>query len=134
MDAAVPAQEMTSLVQLGSAGQVGAMALSARRLRVTRGQNGLFPRQRAAVSFFDSGRRALPAMANHAAELLRPVRDRGMPAKRLGGDIRQARFFQTNVAGRATVYDSKLGKPYLLNAALKMTLQSDRLAASTDHL
>src|SRR5208282_2980066 len=120
-------------VKLGSPGQVSAMALSAGRFHVTRGQDGLLPRQRAAVSFFDRSRRSLSAMANHAAELVQAVRNHGVSAKGLGCDIRQAGFLQPDMAGRAAVYDAKLGKPDLLKAALEMALQGDRLPAAPDH-
>lgn len=100
------------------------MALPAGRLDVPCRQDRLLPGLRAAVGFFDAGRRALPAVTHHAAELVKRVRDYRMPAERLGNvGIGQARFFQSGVAGGATIYDSEPRKPDLLDSVVEVALQ-----------
>ena len=94
------------------------MALSARRLDIACRQNRLLPRQRAAVGFFDGGRWALPAVAHHAAELVKRVRNHRMLAERLRADIGQTGFFQSDVAGGAAIHDSELRQPDLLDAVV----------------
>src|SRR5271157_2525461 len=94
------------------------MALPARRLHVARGQNRLLPRQRAAVSFLDRGRGALPAVAHHTAELIERMRNRRMASKWLGADIGQTRFFQSDVASGTAIHNSKLRKPDLLDSVV----------------
>ena len=104
------------------------MALPAGRLDIPRRQNWLLPGQRAAVSFLDGGRSALPAVTHHAAELVRGVRDYRMPAERLRADIGKAGFFQSDVAGRAAIDDSELRKPDLLDPVVEVALQCDRVS------
>ena len=70
------------------------MTLSAARLDVASGKDRLFPGQRAAVRLFDGGCRSLPAMAHHAPELLRGVRNHGMLAIGLQADVGKTGFFQ----------------------------------------
>ncbi len=105
-----------------------AMALPARRLDIARRQNWLLPGQRAAVRFFDGGRRALPAMTHHTAELVRGVRNHRVPAEWLGADIGQTGFFQSHMAGGAAIDDSQLRKPDLLDSVMKVALQRDRVS------
>jgi len=77
----------------------------------------------------DGGRGALPAVTHHAAELVERVRDYRMPAEGLGKvGIGQARFFQSGVTGGAAVYDSKPGKPDLLDSVVEMALQGYRFS------
>ena len=47
-------------------------------------------------------------------------------------DIGQARFFQTKVAGGATVCDLLLGQPDLLDAGLEVPFQGDRIGTAAD--
>ena len=56
-----------------------------------------------------------------------------MLAKGLNANVVQARFFQSHVATGAAVGDAEFGQPDLLNAALKMALERDRIAAVADH-
>src|ERR1019366_1081073 len=101
------------------------MALPAGRLDVPRRQDRLLPGQRAAMGFLDCGRRALPTVTHHAAELVKRVRDYRMHAERLCADIGKTGFFQSHVAGGAAIYDSELRKPYLLDAVVEVALQCD---------
>ena len=77
--------------------------------------------------------RALSAMADRASELIELVRDRGVRAERLGGNIRQAGFFQADVATGAAVDYSEFGEPDLLDAALEVALQRVGVAAIANH-
>ncbi len=131
--AAVASQQIASLVQLRRAGQRAAVALAAGRLDILRGKDRLLPRQRAVVCFGNGGGRALSAMADRAPELIELVGNDGMRAERLGGNIRQAGFFQPDVATGATVDYAKFGQPDLLNAALEVALQRVGIAAVADH-
>src|SRR5208282_4649406 len=99
------------------------MALSAGGLHVACRQNRLLPSQRTAVGFLDRGRRALPTVAHHAAELVKRVRNYRMLPERLHADIGQARFVQSDVACGAAIYDSELGKPDLLEPVMEVALQ-----------
>ena len=128
--AAISSQQITSQVQLRCAGERSAMALSAGRLDVACRQDRLLPGQRAAVGFFDGGRRALPTVAHHAAELVKRVRNRRMPAERLCGDIGKTGLFQSGVAGGAAIDDSELRNPDLLDAVVEMTLQGYRVSSA----
>src|SRR5579871_506397 len=109
------------------------MTLSAGRLDVLCGKDGLFPRQRAAMRFFHGGCGALPAMTDSASELIEIVGDHWMLAVGLCGDIGEAGFLESDMTTRATIRYSKIGKPDLLDPALKVPLQRVRLAAIADH-
>jgi len=61
-------------------------------------------------------------MASHTTELVRSVRDHRMPAERLRADIRQAGFFQSDVASGAAIDDSELWKPDLLDSFVEVAL------------
>ena len=106
------------------------MTLSAGRLDVACRQDRLLPGQRAAVGFFDGGRRALSTVTHHAAELVKRVRDYRMHAERLGADIGETGLFQSNVAGGTAIYDSELRQPDLLDAVVEVALQCYRLPAA----
>src|SRR5579863_2618748 len=123
---------MASLVEFGRAGQRSPVALPAGRLHILRRQDWLLPGEGAAVGFLDGGGSALSAVTHHAAELIERMRNDGMPAKRLGRNIRQAGFLQSYVAGSATIDDSEAGKPYLVNPALEMALQRHRVSATSN--
>ena len=107
------------------------MTLSARRLDVARRQDGLLPRQRAAVGFLNSSCRTLSAMTHDATELVERVRYCRMLAEWLRADIGQGRFFQAGVAGGAAIHDSELRQPDLLDSVMvvKVALQCDRVAS-----
>src|SRR5208282_3095374 len=129
MHTAITAQQIASHVQLRCTGQRIAMALPAGRLYVPCRQDRLLPGLRAAVGLLDGGRRALPAVTHHAAELVKRVRDYRMPAERLRKvGIGQARFFQSGVAGGAAIYDSELRNPDLLDSVVEVALQSYRFS------
>src|SRR5271157_5346324 len=112
------------------------MALPAGRLDIPRRQDRLLPGQRAAMGFLDDGRRALPTVTHHAAELVKRVRDYRMPAKRLCADIGKTGFLQSDVAGGAAIHDSELRKPDLLDSLVfvEVTLQCDRLSTAPNQL
>ena len=110
------------------------MALSAGRLDVPCRQDRLLPGQRAAVGFLNGGRRALPTVTHHAAELVKRVRDYRMLAERLGADIGKTRFFQSDVASGAAIDDSELRQPDLLDSVVvvEVALQRDRVSAAAN--
>src|SRR5580698_7074379 len=72
-------------------------------------------------------------MADRASELLQLVRDDGMRAIGLIGNIGEARLFQSDVATGAAIDHAEFGQPDLLQAALKMPLQRVGVAAVADH-
>src|SRR5208337_3609958 len=106
------------------------MALPAGRLDIPRRQDRLLPRQRTAVGFLDRCRRPLPTVTHHAPELVKCVRNCRMPAEWLGADIGKTRLLQPNVAGGASIDDSDLRKPYLLDPVVlvKPALQCNRIS------
>src|SRR5260370_10701616 len=104
------------------------MTLPAGRLDIACRQDRLLPGQRAAVGFFDGGRRPLSTVTHHAAELVKRVRDYRMHTERLGADIGETGFFQSGMAGGTAIDDSELRKPYLLDAVVEMALQRYRLS------
>ena len=108
------------------------MALSARRLDISCGQDRLLPGERAAVGFLDCGRGALSAVTHHTAELVERMRDHRMATERLSADIFKAGFFQSDVAGGAAIYDSELRQPDLLDPIVfaKVALQGYRFSAT----
>src|ERR1039458_6000222 len=108
------------------------MALAARRLDIACRQDWLLPGERAAVGFLDGGRRSLPAVTHHAAELVERVRDYRMLTERLGADVGKTGFFQSNVAGGTAIHDSELRKPDLLDSIVfvKVALQAYRVSAT----
>jgi hypothetical protein len=57
-----------------------------------------------------------------------------MAAEWLRAHIREARLFQSNVATGAAIDGADFGKPYLMNAAFKVALQSDRISAAANQL
>ena len=57
-----------------------------------------------------------------------------MFAKGNRADIGKARFFQTKVAGDATVGHLLLGYPYLLDPALEVPFQGNRIGTSADEM
>jgi hypothetical protein len=75
---------------------------------------------------------ALSAMAHYAAEFIQLVGDHRMSAERLHTHVSQAGFLQSDVTGRAAVYHAEIWKPDLLNSALQMALQGNRVAAAPD--
>src|ERR1700680_4849375 len=101
------------------------MTLPAGRLHIPRRQKWLLPGQRAAMRFLDGGRRALPTVTHHAAELVGGVRDYRVPAERLCADIGKTGFFQSDVASSTAIHDSELRKPDLLDPAVEVALQCD---------
>src|SRR5271165_1706302 len=105
------------------------MALAAGGLHIARRQDWLLPRQRAAVSFFDGSCSALSAVTHHAAKLVGGVRDHRVLAEGLSADVGETGFFQSDVAGGAAIDDSELRKPDLLNPAVEVALQCDRVSA-----
>src|ERR1035438_3631903 len=133
MHAAFTGQQVASLVQLRRAGQRPAVALTARRLDVLGGKSRLLPRQRAIVRFGERRGRALPAMADGAPELLELVRDHGMRAERLVGNVGKAGFFEPDVATSAAVDNAQFGQPHLLASAPEVALQSVGIAAVANH-
>ena len=72
-------------------------------------------------------------MAYGASELIEFMRDHWMRAKWLIRNIRQAGFFQSNVATCAPVDDPQFRQPDLLDTALEVSLQRVRIAAVADH-
>ena len=52
-----------------------------------------------------------------------------MPAERLRADVAKTGFFQSDVASSAAIDDSQLWKPDLLDSAVKVALQCDRVSA-----
>ncbi len=56
-----------------------------------------------------------------------------MRAERLVGNIREAGFFQSDVATGAAVDHAEFGQPDLLDAALEVALQRVGVAAVADH-
>jgi hypothetical protein len=132
VDAPVPPQQIAAQVQLGRASQGGAVALSARSFYVPRGQDWLLPRQGAAMSFLNGCGRALSAMAGYASKLIQLMGNYGMPTEGLRTHIRQAGFLQSDMTGRATVYHAEIRQPDLLNSALQMALQRNRVTSATN--
>src|SRR5215831_14467503 len=108
------------------------MALSAGRLDVPRRKDWLLPCQCATVRLRDCSGRTLAAMASRATELIEIVGNRRMLAIGLRGYIRQADFFEPNMAASTTVDDTELGQPNLLNASIEMPPQRVCLAAVAD--
>src|ERR1019366_1145421 len=110
------------------------MALSARGLDIARRKNGLLPGQRAAVGLLDCGRRALPAVTHRATELVERVRDYRMATEGLSADIGKTGFFQSDVAGGATIDHSELREPDLLGPVVltELALQGHRVSAARD--
>src|SRR5208282_911454 len=106
------------------------MALSAGRLDVACRQDRLLPGQRAEMGFLARGRWTLPAVAHHAAELVKRVRDYRMLAERLCADVGQTRFLQSGVASGAAIDDSELRKPDLLDSVVEVALQCYRLSTA----
>jgi len=133
MHAAFTRQQIASLIQLRRAGQRPAVALAARRLNILGGKNRLLPGQRAIVRFAERGGRALSTMADRASELVELVRDHGMRAEWLVGNIGEAGLFQSHVATGAAVDHAEFGQPDLLNAALEVALKRIGIAAVADH-
>lgn len=67
-------------------------------------------------------------MTHYTTELFRGVRDYRMPAEWLCGDIGKTRFLQSHVASGAAINNSKLRKPDLLDPAVEVALQRDRVS------
>src|ERR1700758_768279 len=82
------------------------------------------------MRFFHRGRRALAAMTNYAAHMVRRVRNHWMPPERLGADIDEAGLFQAHMASGAAIDHPEFRQPDLLNSSLKMSLQRDCFSAS----
>src|ERR1035441_3155249 len=133
MHAAFTGQQVASLAQLRRAGQRPAVALTARRLDVLGGKSRLLPGQRAVVRLGHRGGRALPAMADRAPELIELVRDHGMRAERLVGNVGKSGFFEPDVATGAAVDNAQFGQPHLLDSAPEVALQSVGIAAVANH-
>src|ERR1700688_4767134 len=125
---------MPALIQLRSARQRPTVALAARRFNVLGRKNRLFPGQRAVMSFSNCGCGTLTAMAHGASELVELVRNHRMWTEGLRAYIIKAGFFQADVTTGAAVGHAQFGQPDLLNPALEMTLQRDRIAAVGNHL
>ena len=98
------------------------MALPARRLDILCRKNWLFPRQRAAVRLLDGGRCALSTVTHDATKLVRGVRDYRVGTKRLGADIGETGFFQSDMASSAAIDNSELRKPDLLDSVVEVAL------------
>src|ERR1039458_10023910 len=77
---------------------------------------------------------ALTTMTNSASELVNLVRNHGMRPERLRAHVGEAHLFHANVATGAAVDHAEVGQPDLLNPALKMALQRDRITSVADHL
>src|SRR5271165_4702685 len=86
------------------------------------------------MRLLDGGRSALSAMADSTAELSQRVRNHRMFAECDRVHIGKTGFFQTQMAGGATVRDLLIGHPYLLDAALEVPFQRDRVGASADEM
>ena len=82
------------------------------------------------MSLFDGRCRALSTMANHATHLFGGMRNHRMPAVRLATDVDQTGFLLSNVTRSAAINHAEVGKPYLLNAALEVALQSHGFSAA----
>src|SRR5208337_4478304 len=76
----------------------------------------------------------LSAMADSTAELSQRVRNHRMFAECDRVHIGKTGFFQTQMAGGATVRDLLIGHPYLLDAALEVPFQRDRVGASANEM
>src|SRR5579863_9061990 len=72
-------------------------------------------------------------MADGASKLIQVVRNHGMLAIRLGRNIGQGGLLQCHVTTGATVDHAQFWQPDLLNASLKVPLQSIGLAPVADH-
>ena len=79
------------------------------------------------MSFLDRCCSTLAAMAHHASELLCGMGNRRMPTKGLRADVQQAGFFEPDMAGSATIDRTDFRQPVLLDSAMKMPLQGDRV-------
>ena len=82
------------------------------------------------MGFFNGGGRALPAVAYDAAKLIQLMGNDRMPAERLHAHICEAGFLQSHMASRTAIDHAEIWKPDLLNSALKMALQGNRIAAA----
>src|SRR5205085_5956718 len=71
-------------------------------------------------------------MANHAPHLFGSVRNHGMAPERLATDIDQTGFLLADVTRSAAINHAQLRKPYLLNAALEVALQSHGFSAAAN--
>src|SRR5271167_468146 len=78
------------------------------------------------------GRSTLSAMASSAAELSQRVRNHRMFAECHRANIGQTGLFQSGVASRTTVGHLLFGNPYLLDSALEVPFQRDRVSASAN--
>src|SRR5207302_9584622 len=109
------------------------MALPAGRFDVLCGKDWLLPRQRAAMRFFRCRSRSLATVTHRTSELVNRVRNDWVFPEWLPTDVDQARLFQSHVAGGAAVNDATFRQPDLLDVALEVALQRDRLASASDH-
>src|SRR5579864_29246 len=136
MHATIAREQAVAFIQLRCSSEWRAMALSARGFNVARRQNGLLPRQRAAVCLFYGRCRALATMANDTTHLFGAMRNHRMPAEWLSTDVDQTGFFLADVTRSAPINHAQLRKPYLLDAALEVALQSHGFstAANQSHI
>src|SRR5690348_8142015 len=104
------------------------MALPAGGLCKLGRQDWLLPCQRAVVCFRDSGGWTLPAMAHDATKLFRIVRYDGMSAEWLRFNVGKGDFLLCHMTSVTAIHDSNIRQPNLLNAGLKMPLQSHGVA------
>src|SRR2546425_665583 len=108
------------------------MALPTGRLDIPGRQKRLLPGQRAAMGFLDGGRSTLPTVTHYTAELIRRVRDHGMPPERLRADVGETGFLQSGVAGGAAIDDSEFRKPDLLDSIVEVSLQCDGVSPAAN--
>src|SRR5438445_5634647 len=85
------------------------------------------------MCFLNRGSGSLPAMADHAAKLIRRMRDHRMAPVRLCAYVHQTGFLLPHVASGAAIDSTKFRQPYLLKTSPKMALQSHGITAPTNH-
>jgi hypothetical protein len=71
-------------------------------------------------------------MAHDASELGERVWHERMRPERLGLHVREAGLFQSQVAGAATIDNTYVRQPCLLQAGMETALERDRLAATAN--
>ncbi len=84
------------------------------------------------MRFLDGGCCALSTVTHDATKLVRSVRDYRVGTKRLGADIGETGFFQSDVASGAAIDDSELRKPDLLDSVVEVAPQCDCVSSGPD--
>ena len=106
VNATVARQDLSAQVELRCAGQCILVALAASRLNISRGQNRLLTCPLAVVRLGNRCGRALPAMADDAAESIERVRNCRMLAEGLLIYIGKTGLVQSQVARGAAIDDA----------------------------